>query len=513
MGTADAWLIVLLPWLCLVAGVAVVAHRQRVVVRGLADELAAALPTDCPADNERSALRRLADLVAAACDVLAELKHRVPGRNPVTGLRTRETLMAITATAGRGVLGVVELGDFDALSARDIERADAVLKSFADRAVRMIGHDRAIAQIDRARFAIWVETPDPHEGRAELDAFAYALRDRIEVDGTVLLPKVLVGAAVRTSADEPGLALLARAIGNLGDRITSSDAADTPAATAETRRRVELEHDLRHAVARQQFELHYQPFVDAELGVVSGAEALLRWRHPEHGNVSPAVFVPLVEATGLAEEVGLWVLDTAIAQAARWRKASACRLKVAANLSAKQLFRPQLELVVERMLTKHELPADLLELELTETAAALDTDGAARLFDKLRARGVAISIDDFGAGYSSLSYLRRLTFDKLKIDREFVTFVDTDRQNQAICQSILALGRGLGISVLAEGVERAEEYRWLRHQGCRHFQGYYFARPLTAAAFFAFAQDRQTVAALLDRESAISHIPIGALAA
>lgn len=441
-----------------------------------------------------SAMRRLTAAVASAREMLVELEHRAPRRHPVTGLETREIILArIAADGGIGSLGVIELHDFDALTAQDLSLADRVLRIFADKAVRMTGSDRLIAQIDRARIAIWFGgSGDPAR---EFEALCYALRDRIEAPGIDLIPRIATACVASDREGAEGNMLLSRAIAQLG-RASAGVVGQGRHEDAELR--LKLEHELRQAVARHQFSLRYQPFIDAGRGVVCGAEALIRWHHPELGLVSPAIFMPVVERTGLAEEIGLWVLDRAIADAAGWRHATGCDLKVAVNLSAHQLVRDSLDTVIDRMLARHGLGAELLELELTETVAAVDSTAALALFDRLRGRRIGIAIDDFGAGYSSLSYLKKLNFDKLKIDREFVTGVDTDRQSQAICQSIIALGRGLGITVLAEGAERVEEYVWLRRHGCRFFQGFFFSKPLDSSKFVAFVAAKDALSSKID---------------
>ena len=453
-----------------------------------ATELNTAMRARHPA-HSGSPMRMLEQSVKAAAAMINDVGHRSDRRHPVTGLETRENLLAHIERSGSGLLGVVEMYDFDALSASNVQNADAALRVFAQRAVRMTGGEHMVAQIDRARLAIWFEFRDGTDHAAEFNALCYALADRISGNGIDLLPKVRSGAVARENDAANGSALLARAIAELRDGSMPNGRKANTESAAEAGKRIALEHDLRQAVARHQFTLHYQPFVDAEYARVSGVEALIRWHHPEHGAVSPEIFVPLMEKTGLAEEIGLWALDTAIADAAFWRRNALSDVKVAVNLSAHQLARADLDTVLARMLARHHLPCELLQLELTETVAAIDSCAAADLFGRLRAQGISISIDDFGAGYSSLSYLKKLSFDKLKIDREFVTSVDSDRQSQAICQSIIALGRGLGITILAEGVERVEEYLWLRRHGCRFFQGYYFSRPLPRSEFIVFAQD------------------------
>jgi EAL domain-containing protein (putative c-di-GMP-specific phosphodiesterase class I)/GGDEF domain-containing protein len=457
--------------------------------------LETALPSHLHAAPGVRGATRLHHTAMAASRVLSGVGHRTPRRHPLTGLDTREVLVErIGVWQGPALLGVIELSDFDALCAQNVESGEFLLKTFATRAKRMIADNRIIAQIDRARFAIWFEGGDSLDSAREFEALCYALGSRIEAPGLDFVPRIASWSTAIAAGVHAAPSLLAQALANLG-RAESASPEATSHNHIEAQTRLTLEQDLRQAVTRHQFELHYQPFIDAERGKVCGAEALIRWDHPELGRIAPSEFVPLVENTGLAEEVGLWVLDTAISDAAAWQRDGVSGVRVAVNLSAHQLRRPELDTIVARMIDRHGLPGGMLELELTETVAALDCASACALFERLRARNISISIDDFGAGYSSLSYLKKLSFDKLKIDREFVTNVDSDRQSQAICQSIIALGRGLGITVLAEGVERHEEYVWLRRHGCRFFQGYYFSTPLDRAAFVVFAKRGSAVMA------------------
>jgi EAL domain-containing protein (putative c-di-GMP-specific phosphodiesterase class I)/GGDEF domain-containing protein len=432
---------------------------------------------------------------------IAALGHRLSHRHQLTGLPTREPLLVTIrrdaeAASGGALLGLVEFVDIDRMSAFDATLSERALVALAERITRMVGGARMVAHVDRARFAVWFGSATPPiAARAELEAIGYALSDSLSIDGRELVPEVRIGAAAfpADAADAP--ALLARAIAALTlGPASSTDAVQDPSVAA--RETFALEQDLRHVVSRDQLELRFQPLIDGPQGRVCGAEALLRWHHPERGMISPAHFVPLVEAAGLADEVGLWTLNAACRAARGWQRNGLGGLIVAVNLSAHQLDREDLATLIERTLARHGLPASHLELELTESVAAADTARSAMLFRNLRSLGLTIAIDDFGTGYSSLSSLKKLSFDKLKIDREFVTDVDSRPDSQAICQSLIALGRGLGIRVLAEGVERREEYEWLSRHGCNLFQGFYFAPPLEAAQFIDFARDRQRVTKL-----------------
>lgn len=453
--------------------------------------------TDAGGDDIDTSLDRLAGLVGA-------VEQRVAQRHATTGLATREPLLAaigddIAAGGAGGLLGIIEFADFDRLNAFDCALADHALAMLADRITRMVGPRRPVGQVDRARIAIWLGADLADDAaRAELAAIGYALASAMEVDGQSLIPELRIASARHgVDGDTPDM-LVTRGLASLAASGAVGVRSVDPGTIA--RHGYTLEQDLRQAVARGQFDLAYQPLIDGVRQRVCGAEALLRWRHPDHGMISPADFVPIAEGLGLADEIGMWTLNAACREARSWQKLGAGDLHVAVNLSAHQLHRDDLPTLIERTLARQRLAPALLEIELTETAAAGDVTHTRALFARLRALGVRIAIDDFGTGYSSLSYLRNLTFDKIKIDREFVTDVDSRRDSQAICQSLIALGRGLGIRVLAEGVERREEYEWLRRHGCALFQGYLFARPLTAADFAAFAGD----AAAVTRATAVS---------
>ena len=447
--------------------------------------------------------------VGAVAAKLETIRHRLTLVHASTGLPTREVLLsAIEASRAElqstGLLGVIELVDFDQLCAYDNVAAEFTVITLAQRLQRMVAPSHIVSQIDQARFAIWFGQTPIDASRGEFDALCYALRDRIVGPNVDIVPQLAVACAISDAGSTSASATLATAIGALSP-VDKTATLPSAAATIQARERFELEQDLRCAIERHQLEMWYQPLIDAAVPRVCGAEALIRWRHPDHGLVSPAQFMPMAETMGIAPEIGLWVFNTTCSQASQWPQHGLVDIRVAVNLSAHQLTRSDLDLVVERVTQRHGLPCSLLELELTETVATLDPARANMLFAKLRSLGISIAIDDFGSGYSSLSSLKTLRFDKIKIDREFVTRVDTDSECQAICQAIIALGRGLGISVLAEGIERREEYEWLRRHGCRYFQGYHFSRPLELQSFIHFAGDIEHVRALADVGPASLH--------
>ena len=239
-----------------------------------------------------------------------------------------------------------------------------------------------------------------------------------------------------------------------------------------------LEVDLRRAVLEEQFEVHYQPLIDAGTRQIDGFEALVRWSHPERGMVSPGEFIPVAEEIGLISTIGLWVLNRACADAARWP----AHIKIAVNLSPLQFRNNGLARDVAGVIAASGLPAARLELEITESLLLQDTEATLATLHDLRALGARISLDDFGTGYSSLSYLRRFPFDKIKIDQSFIRGLEQREDCVAIVRAIVGLGNSLGISVIAEGVETEEQLATLRREGCLQVQGYLFSRPRPLSA-------------------------------
>jgi len=244
--------------------------------------------------------------------------------------------------------------------------------------------------------------------------------------------------------------------------------------------RLALQTELHRALEREQFTLHYQPVVDARSGKIVSVEALVRWEHPERGLVAPLDFIPLAEDTGLILPIGDWVLRTACAQAQAWSRNLGRPLRMAVNLSARQLYDRTLADTVARVLKDSGLPAAQLELEITETAAMRDPREAARILRALKARGVRIALDDFGTGYSSLSHLVRLPIATVKVDRSFIRDFLTAPERAAVVAAVIALGHRLALTVVAEGVETVEERAFLRDEGCDAIQGFLFSRPLPA---------------------------------
>jgi EAL domain-containing protein (putative c-di-GMP-specific phosphodiesterase class I) len=260
----------------------------------------------------------------------------------------------------------------------------------------------------------------------------------------------------------------------------------TPAMNQATAERLALEAGLRTAVERGELFLHYQSQLSLPDSSVVGLEALLRWQHPEVGLVPPLKFIPEAEDTGQIEAIGAWGLDEARRQVARWRATGHQALRVAVNLSAQQLRSENFVARVSGALRRHGLPGDALELEITESVAMRDPARTAVLLRELRCHGVALAIDDFGTGYSSLAHLKQLPLSCLKLDRSFVMDIEHDANDAAICTATIQLAHSLGLGVVAEGVEAAEQLEFLRRLGCDVVQGYFISRPMGAADAGAF---------------------------
>lgn len=277
---------------------------------------------------------------------------------------------------------------------------------------------------------------------------------------------------------------------------------------------LDVENALRRAIGAGEFELFYQPKVEAMTGRLTGAEALIRWRHPEWGMVSPIEFIPIAEETGLIVPIGAWVLREACRQASAWKRDPRMRnLRIAVNVSARQFRDPHFFETVEVALAESGLDPYGLELEITEGTLMNDTKSGRALLDALKSRGIWIALDDFGTGYSSLGYLRRFPIDTLKIDRSFVRDALTDPGSAAITGAIVAMAHQLHLSVVAEGVETQQQLDFLRGLGCGQIQGYFFSPPIDAVAFKSWAEGRMAEAVLapprrISREFAISALPL-----
>ncbi len=265
----------------------------------------------------------------------------------------------------------------------------------------------------------------------------------------------------------------------------------TPEMQTHSARALQLANALRHALERNELQLHYQPQLSIQDGHIIGAEALLRWQHPKLGMISPAEFIPIAEDSGQIISIGEWVLRTATKQMKDWIDGGLNPMVIAVNLSSVQFRQANITQLISHILDEVKLPHEYLELELTEAVAMDDPVVAIEVMDKLFERGIRMSIDDFGTGYSSLSYLKKFKVYKLKIDQSFVRDITEDPDDKAIVSAIINLASSLGIKTIAEGVETSGQLAFLRLQGCDEVQGYYFSKPLPAEQFEAYAKTNQ----------------------
>ncbi|HHJ15763.1 MAG TPA: EAL domain-containing protein [Gammaproteobacteria bacterium] len=268
----------------------------------------------------------------------------------------------------------------------------------------------------------------------------------------------------------------------------------TPEMNIRLLKRLEMESQLRYAMHRQELSLHFQPQVDIKNGRLVGAEALLRWKNPELGNVPPGDFIPLAEETGLINDIGEWVLIQACQAAVAWQSHAPDGIRVSVNVSAVQFRGTGLVRTVRHALDVSGLSAPLLELEITERLLVEDNPNTSRILEDIKHMGVRLSLDDFGKGYSSLSYLKRFPFDVLKIDRAFISGVTTNTEDAALCRAITAMASSLNLLIVAEGVETQEQWHFLDTHGADLVQGYFISRPLDADGFYDYLSARRTQA-------------------
>jgi EAL domain-containing protein (putative c-di-GMP-specific phosphodiesterase class I) len=258
---------------------------------------------------------------------------------------------------------------------------------------------------------------------------------------------------------------------------------------AQASKRMELEHEMRKALEREEFVLYYQPQISSSTGQIIGMEALIRWQHPERGLLSPFHFIPLAEETGLIIPLGEWVMRTACRQNKAWQDAGLPPMRVAVNLSMSQFQQKDLIEMVARVLKETNLAPQYLELEITESIAMHNIDYVIGKMKELAALGVQISIDDFGTGFSSLNYLKKFPINKLKIDRSFITDITSDSDDAMIVTAIIAMAHSLKLNVIVEGVETEAQRSYLPTLGCDEMQGYLFSAPVPSNQFEKMLED------------------------
>jgi diguanylate cyclase (GGDEF)-like protein len=357
---------------------------------------------------------------------------------------------------------------------------DDLLKAVACRLREGAREGATVARLGGDEFAIVDQVQSPDEATALAERVQSLLRSPFDLGHHQIMAEASIGIAIGPGDGKSPDELLRNA--DLALYRSKADGRCTyrffkPGMDARMRARRTLETDLRRALANDEFEVHYQPFMDLRTDRISGCEALLRWRHPRRGLVSPAEFIPVAEENGLILPIGEWVLKRACADAATWPK----KVKVAVNLSPSQFKSRDLVQSVFRVLAATRLPSHRLELEVTESALLQCKASTIAAVQELRTIGVQISMDDFGTGYSSLGYLQNFPFDKIKIDRSFVHNLGRGAGALAILKAITTLADSLGVSTIAEGVETNEQLDRVRAQGCAEAQGYLFGKPQPAS--------------------------------
>ena len=359
---------------------------------------------------------------------------------------------------------------------------DDVLRRAADRMHQVIRGDDTMARLGGDEFIILLEDITPLGVREVADKLAASLAEPFMVDDEPLYLSLSTGIAMYPQDGDDVDTLVKNADAAMykaKDSGRDNFQFYTPSLTDEAREQVFLQNHLRRAIDQEEFRVFYQPQVDVDGGRATGVEALMRWEHPTEGLIMPGRFIPLLEEQGLMRHVGPWVLRRACEDYVRWQAAGIAPHSLAVNLSGAQIHCRRAVDGIEQILRETGMPADRLELEVTETFVMGDPESNINTLHRLRALGIRLAIDDFGTGYSSLTYLKRLPINKLKIDRSFVKDVPGDADDEAITRAVIGLGRTLNLDIIAEGVERQACADFLMQEGCYHGQGYLWGKPMS----------------------------------
>jgi diguanylate cyclase (GGDEF)-like protein/PAS domain S-box-containing protein len=414
----------------------------------------------------------------------------------LTGLANRNLLndrieQAIAWAKRNGqVMGVMllDLDHFKLINdASGHSAGDALLKEVANRLTACVRETDTVARLGGDEFVILLtDVPQPGDVDRIAEKILSALSRPTEVDGRDVFVTASIGVSLYPRDGDHGEILLRyadMAMYRVKEHGRNSVRQFIPEMGSTAISRLDMEAAMRRGLERGEFVLHYQPKIDIQTQRVVGAEALVRWQHPQIGLVHPIEFIRIAEETGLILPLGEWVIAEACRQQVLWQKQGLPPLKIAINMSARQFRQDELTDRIAAIFASTGVNPTLIILELTESMVMHDVDSTLLSLRALKNLGVSLSLDDFGTGYSSLSYLRRFPIDELKIDRSFVNDIHTNPDDAAIAGAIIAMARSLGLMVVAEGVENKEQADLLSTMGCNQVQGYYFARPLTVAAF------------------------------
>jgi diguanylate cyclase (GGDEF)-like protein/PAS domain S-box-containing protein len=427
--------------------------------------------------------------------------HNLAFYDPLTQLANRRLLLdrlhrAIAASARRkscGAVMLIDLDNFKLINDTDgHEVGDRLLVEVARRLKTCVRDQDSLARQGGDEFIVILEDlgKEPQEAATRAEAVAEkiqnALREPYLLETVEHHSQASIGISVYQNHDDSAEEVLKRADSAMYRAKEDGRNAVRffdPAMQATLESRIKLEVELRHALPGKELRLYYQAQVN-DAGAVVSAEALIRWEHPQRGMVSPAQFIPLAEETGLILPIGAWVLETACAQLKDWERSELTRsLKLAVNVSARQFLQADFVSSTRSVVVQSGIDPSLLKLELTESIVISNVADTIEKMYQLKALGIRFSMDDFGTGYSSLAYLKRLPLDQLKIDQSFVRDISHDPNDAAIVQTIITMGHILGMNVIAEGVETAEQLAFLKQHQCHTYQGYFFSRPVLIGEF------------------------------
>ncbi|WP_426411415.1 bifunctional diguanylate cyclase/phosphodiesterase [Bradyrhizobium ganzhouense] len=448
------------------------------LLQRLADNVSFAIENFDRADEKYEADERIEYL--ASHDSLTDL----PNRETFNGL-LREAIDAAQRLDHRFAVLFIDLDRFKVINdSLGHEAGDLLLLEVANRLRSALRASDVVARLGGDEFVVILDQCGEIDDVQRIaTGLLTALAEPMELAGHECHTTASIGIAMypangadaQTLTKNADMAMyLAKEDGKNGYRFFSKEV------KTQSIERLSLESALRRALEREQFSLNYQPKVDMETGQITGVEALLRWTHPDLGNVSPAQFIPLAEETGLIVPIGRWVLNEACAQAMAWQRRGLLPLSMAVNLSPRQFADEHLLQDVDEALAASGMSPVLLQLEVTESMMMRNVGRALKVLDAIQSRGIRLAIDDFGTGYSSMSLMKHFPIDTIKIDRSFVRDLPHDSEDQAIAQAIISMGKALGMTVVAEGVENAEQEAFLRTHGCDEMQGFLIAKPLPA---------------------------------
>jgi diguanylate cyclase (GGDEF)-like protein/PAS domain S-box-containing protein len=368
---------------------------------------------------------------------------------------------------------------------------DALLKLVAARLSSCIRDDDTLARWGGDEFVLLLPgLIDSDTAVTVAERCINALKEPFVVDGQSLRVTASIGISVAPDSAADSETMLSNAdtaMYRAKARGGNCLVLYTAQMSAGARNRLSMENALFHAIERRELLLHYQPLISTRTGRLAGVEALIRWKHPEHGLVSPAEFIPIAEETGLIGAIGEWVLRTACTQMGQWYRRGLPRIAISVNVSSRQFRQDSLANTVKAVLDETGFDPKLLELELTESLLMDDIERSRTILAELKSLGVSVALDDFGTGYSSLSYLKGFQLDTLKIDRAFTAELMTSETNASIVRATIGLAKGLRLRIVAEGVETRAQADFLAKQGCDALQGFLFARPMEPEAFLSFA--------------------------